>query len=328
MMSLETMREVSREKAAQAAAENRTPYIVRAGDVDDWLAGHGWPLPFPEIGDYVPDGWQHVRTLFCDHSGFGRDDEPALSIEQMLRELKTDRGYAITEVGQFQLRLGEYKPPSCVREEPAEYQAKAPAGAYMTEEMHTAIIELVDLAHGRIENGLPLHDGIEELRREIHALHLDALQERAVRICFEIGRAKGTLPSDDLQQALREHRQMREEMTADMTDDEKRKLADDLIADAEKQPKCRSCGASLRSSGGGSFGYDGQCGSCHHPRVSQPVAHEYDGEGNMTKPCNVCGWRISADGWLIIEKGRRDDAPLCAFCKARAKQLKAKGDRS
>lgn len=229
MMSLETMREVSREKAAAAAAENRQPYIVRAGDVDDWLAGRGYPLPFPEIGDYVPEGWQHVRTLFCDHSGFGRDDEPALSIEQMLRELQIDHGYAITEVGQFQLRLGEYKPPrfGCgdghyafdpadfddddVREEPATYDIEAPSDGVMSESMLTAIIELIDHAETGLRNiavrkgeeidqclirQSDVSDRCELLRREIFALHTDMLEKQVTRLCFDVAKAKGFIPAD------------------------------------------------------------------------------------------------------------------------------------
>jgi DNA repair protein RadC len=74
------------------------------------------------------------------------------------------------------------------------------------------------------------------------------------------------------------------------------------------------------------------CASAYTPRqykVSEPdapsYAVEYDDDGNMTKPCQVCGWLITSDGWLIEGKRARDG--LCEFCKVRLKQLRKKDDQ-
>jgi hypothetical protein len=104
MMALSTIREMSRERAAEAANENMEPFIVEAEDLDDMP-----PFPFPNIGDYRPAGWTLVETIFVDKSGMGRRNEPAMNTEQLLARLKIGMGYAIIEEGQFQLYLGEFE---------------------------------------------------------------------------------------------------------------------------------------------------------------------------------------------------------------------------
>jgi hypothetical protein len=100
---------MSAEQAAMAAEANLTPYTVEQEDIDDWKSGaRRLRFPFPNIGDYRPDGWELVETLFVDKSGFGSPSEPALTIEQLLDRLVAGKGYAIIEEGQFQLYLGEF----------------------------------------------------------------------------------------------------------------------------------------------------------------------------------------------------------------------------
>lgn len=90
------------------------------------------PFPFPFIGSYVPDGFEaiedesgNVVTLFADSSGFGRDDELALSVNGLVRELgklvlrygqpghNVNRSlilYAgIVESGEFQVVVGLFR---------------------------------------------------------------------------------------------------------------------------------------------------------------------------------------------------------------------------
>jgi hypothetical protein len=111
MMSLSTIRNMQQE-ARQAAAENETkPYLVAHEDLEAWRRGEGFPLPFPMIGDYDPPGFDaDGDALFVDTSGFGADNEPALSISQLLNTLQADKAYAFTEQGQFQAYLQPYVP--------------------------------------------------------------------------------------------------------------------------------------------------------------------------------------------------------------------------
>ena len=69
------------------------------------------------MGDYAPQGWTAVGDAFMvDSSGFGADDEPALSVQRFKMKLTHDLdkgyGYAIVESGQFQVYVQAYKPPA------------------------------------------------------------------------------------------------------------------------------------------------------------------------------------------------------------------------
>jgi hypothetical protein len=116
MMSLSTIHRMSQEQAAVAAANKKRPFIVTEEDIRDWKEKYDngtLRLPFPNIGDYRPDGYLLVDSLFVDKSGFGATDEPALTIEELLNSLKPGRAYAIIEEGQFQLYLGEFMTGVC-----------------------------------------------------------------------------------------------------------------------------------------------------------------------------------------------------------------------
>ena len=63
----------------------------------------------PNLGDFVPDGFELVGTHFVDNSGIGADNESALTFKQFLTKVKKGRFYAIAEVGQFQVFINEYK---------------------------------------------------------------------------------------------------------------------------------------------------------------------------------------------------------------------------
>ena len=103
MLSLDQIHSRSNDAARKAAQANETPWVVWPGDVSMWP-----PFPFPFIGEYVPRGWKKVEEYFVDSSGFGAEDEPALTIEQFKARVKEGRGYAITQAGEFQVYVGEY----------------------------------------------------------------------------------------------------------------------------------------------------------------------------------------------------------------------------
>jgi hypothetical protein len=113
MLDLATIHEMAAEAAQEAAQEGRVPYEYWDGEPI------GPPFHFPFLGDYVPDGWRkRDNDLFVDKSGWGAPDEPAMTVDALVAEIKRllcaappDKrlGFAITEQGQFQLYVGVYE---------------------------------------------------------------------------------------------------------------------------------------------------------------------------------------------------------------------------
>ena len=52
--------------------------------------------------------FEEVNRYFVDGSGWGQEDEPALTAEQFLKKIQKGKFYAIIECGQFQVNIGEY----------------------------------------------------------------------------------------------------------------------------------------------------------------------------------------------------------------------------
>lgn len=117
MMSLSTIREISREAAEQAAQEGLRPFVYfTTSEVDEFDR-----FPFPFLGDYSPPGWELSETYFVDSSGYGLPGEPALTAEQFRDTIRArlaeeaekggegqTLGWAVAEAGQFQVYVGEY----------------------------------------------------------------------------------------------------------------------------------------------------------------------------------------------------------------------------
>jgi hypothetical protein len=61
------------------------------------------------IGQDTPLGYERTEIYFVDNSGFGADDELALTFSQFLSKVKAGRYYGITEAGQFQVYIAEFK---------------------------------------------------------------------------------------------------------------------------------------------------------------------------------------------------------------------------
>jgi len=59
------------------------------------------------IGDVF--GYELMQNFFVDNSGFGSDDEPALTFSNFLDKVKAGYFYGIRDVGQFQVNIGEYR---------------------------------------------------------------------------------------------------------------------------------------------------------------------------------------------------------------------------
>jgi hypothetical protein len=134
MFSPSTIQDLQDKAARDAARRNRKPYVLWNEEEVDRIDR----FPFPFIGTHRPKGWRELVTsdgievrnawsggvvdsdepitLFVDSSGFGDDNEAALSVRQfksVLKEVVTASGklgktvgFAIIEVGQFQVVLG------------------------------------------------------------------------------------------------------------------------------------------------------------------------------------------------------------------------------
>lgn len=122
MMSLETIQQMSDEAGRLAAQRNLQPYVpYNEDDVERMPGGEKWNgrrgFPFPDLGSHQPEGWTDTgESYFVDSSGFGRDDEPALTWQQFNRQIIADivrsprrLGLGITQVGQFQLYVSIFE---------------------------------------------------------------------------------------------------------------------------------------------------------------------------------------------------------------------------
>jgi hypothetical protein len=113
MMSGQMIAQMSRQAAARASREKKYPFIVEAEDLSAWT-NRVTSFPFPNIGDWRPRGYKLVDHFMVDKTGWGADNEPALTIPQLLKRLTVGMAYAIIEEGQFQIVLGEFKPKNSV----------------------------------------------------------------------------------------------------------------------------------------------------------------------------------------------------------------------
>jgi hypothetical protein len=125
MMSIEYIHQLSEEAGAIARHEKRQPLWLWHGQN---FAERIRRIPF--LGTYCHPKWRRVNirqefglderylrglhdgdnadhgAWFVDSSGWGGDDEPALSYQTFVKLLKPGYGYGIVEQGQFQLKVG------------------------------------------------------------------------------------------------------------------------------------------------------------------------------------------------------------------------------
>lgn len=102
MYSIEVIRAMNKEKSEKAKNEGLQPYIAKK-DNDEGVKA------CKVLGDFIPIGWEKVNTYFVDNSGFGSENESALTFGQLLNKIKKGYGYTIGEQGQFQIYIHEYK---------------------------------------------------------------------------------------------------------------------------------------------------------------------------------------------------------------------------
>ena len=123
-MSIDDIEAIANRAARDAARHKRTPYVFYSEEeVRTCAEGRrAWGIPF--LGPYVPPGWEKVGELFCDASGWGSEDEPALTQRQLAQKIigglngPDTLGYGTLSAGQFQVMIGVYRrlPGGKVRE--------------------------------------------------------------------------------------------------------------------------------------------------------------------------------------------------------------------
>ena len=112
MYSPETIAAMSDEAAREAASLNKVPYVPwDRREVDAY--GVSRTIPFPNLGAHRPIGWRLVEHRLVDAYGWGDESEPALTPRGMrawvTEHLTSGSGYAIIEVGQFQVVVGRFE---------------------------------------------------------------------------------------------------------------------------------------------------------------------------------------------------------------------------
>ncbi len=113
MMSAAAIRQLAQQQARRAARARAQPLVIEGEDAPDDVRLFEYLRHMPNIGDYRPRRWKLVEHRLTDKSGFGREDEPALTIAGLMcwvRSMGPGNGYAIIEEGQFQVVVGRFVP--------------------------------------------------------------------------------------------------------------------------------------------------------------------------------------------------------------------------
>lgn len=111
MWSLRTIDDLNRAATDKAQRKgNKQPRVVTADAIDDMP-----PFPFPNFGNYEPPGWTECERWQVDSTGMDAGG-PAFSVEGFKRllleyiERHPTHGFAIVEVGEFQVYVGAFMP--------------------------------------------------------------------------------------------------------------------------------------------------------------------------------------------------------------------------
>jgi hypothetical protein len=113
MMDIGTILEMNRERGEVAEEEGREPYAFARKETARLYDGDLSPLKkIPDLGSYVPDGFEFVAKYFVDSSGFGAPGELAMTADEFAKVIARNGPnafYGIGEVGQFQVHISEFR---------------------------------------------------------------------------------------------------------------------------------------------------------------------------------------------------------------------------
>ena len=110
MKGLEQIRAENKEASNRVKEEGIKPHEITKRALKRLKQGMISELQeIPFVGDANFDKtYLKLDNYFVDSSGFGREGEPALTIDQFIKKIKVGNAYAITSVGQFQINIQEY----------------------------------------------------------------------------------------------------------------------------------------------------------------------------------------------------------------------------
>ena len=114
MMGFETIRAMNSDATNRAKRKGNRPFVP-AEDIRKNLTVENMraSIRIPMMGDYIPKNWEEVgEPLFCDKSGCGGENEPALTARGLCEAIKKDAidiGYGSHDEGQFQIYVSRYR---------------------------------------------------------------------------------------------------------------------------------------------------------------------------------------------------------------------------
>ena len=109
MMDTSTIGEMSAKAVRTNPMDRKVPLIAEREHIMNMylLWEHLRHMPF--VGEYEPRGYTKVSEYFVDSTCFERPDEPSLARDQYLDNVKVGHSYAITDRGDCQVCIGEFK---------------------------------------------------------------------------------------------------------------------------------------------------------------------------------------------------------------------------
>ena len=140
MMDIETIIHLNKQAGKKAKANHDEPKFFSHDEINELEEGNIRPIrSIPNLGDHIPDGWKQFNVnnlkdklsvpewwygckilkggeLWCDSSGLGAEDEPALTVNQLvsvvskLLKENSHLGFALYSTGQFQAGVRVYEP--------------------------------------------------------------------------------------------------------------------------------------------------------------------------------------------------------------------------
>ena len=112
MLGLTGIMAMSRKAGLESAKKNKHPFVIEDQDRERNFMnypqyGRRFPFcKFPNLGDYVPEGWKLDSYFQMDKTGQG--DGFSLGIDESKPKLIVGHGYAIIEEGEFQVVIGDF----------------------------------------------------------------------------------------------------------------------------------------------------------------------------------------------------------------------------
>lgn len=108
MMSIDYINQLADEAGNTARRRKTQPRVFDARRLE--TLGQPGDL-IPNLGSFRPRGWRLRESKLCDSSGFGAEDEPALTLAGLKRWIAANpqSGFATLTAGQFQVEVGRFE---------------------------------------------------------------------------------------------------------------------------------------------------------------------------------------------------------------------------